>query len=369
MTETRSLRPAAAEAIAGVRPLRPADVPALASMRNRCFPFESPAPRAALERDLRDVFLDNPWRDPDLPSLVYEDAGGRVIGFLGVVPRPMSLGGVRIRAATTTRLMVEPDRRGVAALALLRSFLRGPQDLSLADQASDDSRALWERLGGTTAVLYSVDWFRPIAPARAALSYLGYMTRSHTLEVIARSLGRMIDAAFASVPRNPFRPRPSPLAGDELSECDLLHRLSESTDAYTLGPRYTPSTLAWLFSMHERRLHGLRKVLVRDGATPIGWYVYGLNRRSFAQVVRLGTTRGRLGDVLEHLVDDARRHGAVGLLGRLEPRLLGEMRDPLCIFRRAPWVLVHSRSSAVLDAIARGDAILSRMEGEWWIPR
>src|SRR6185503_523061 len=137
----------AAEAQAGVRPFRQEDLPAIVELRRRCFRFEAPAPDEQVERDLTTLFLDSPWRDPELPALVYEDAQGKIVGFLGVLPRPMSLGGVPIRAAATTRLMVEPERRGVAALRLLQTFLSGPQDLSLADQATGSSRALWERLG------------------------------------------------------------------------------------------------------------------------------------------------------------------------------------------------------------------------------
>lgn len=361
-------RPSAAEATGGVRAFRPADIPAVIDLRRRCFPFDTPPPAARLERDLVGLFFDNPWRDPELPALVYEGAQGRVIAFLGVVPRPMSLGGVPIRAAVTRRLMVDPAHRGVAALRLLQSVLTGPQDLSLADSATGASRVLWARLGGTTAVLYSIDWFQPIAPARAALGCLSYMTRSRALDLIARTAGRAADAALRHLPGSPFRRVPTRFSGEALSEAELLVCLGDSADAYTLSPGYTPSSLAYLLTMLEGRFGRLRMVAVRDGAERIGWYVYGLNRQGIAQVARVAASPGRLSHVVDHLADDAFRHGGAALLGRLEPRLLGELRDPLCIMRQAPWVLVHSRSAAVLDAIARGDAILSRMEGEWWMP-
>ena len=282
----------------------------------------------------------------------------------------MSLGGVPVRAAVTTRLMVERERGGIGALRLLQAFLNGPQDLSLADQATATSRALWERLGGTTAVLYGLDWFRPIAPTRAVLGYLAFMKHSRAIEAVARSLGRVVDGVLTRLPGSPFRGRaPSRFTGDALTEAQLLDRIDATSDTYALAPQYTPETLTWLLRRIDERLRAVRAIVVRDGAQPIGWYVYGLNRQDVAQVVRLATVPRRLGDVMRHLVADASSHGAAALLGRLEPRLLGEVDDPLCIFRRAPWVLVHSRASAVLDAIARGDAVLSRMEGEWWMPR
>lgn len=361
-------RPSAAEATGGVRAFRPADIPAVIALRRRCFPFDTPPPPSRLERDLIRLFFDNPWRDPELPALVYEGAKGRVIGFLGVVPRPMSLGGVPIRVAATRRLMVEPEHRGVAALRLLQSVLTGPQDLSLADSATDASRALWTRLGGTTAVLYSIDWFQPLAPTRAALGYLSYMTHSRALDLLARTAGHAVDAVLMHLPKSPFRRTPTRFTGEEISRAQLLVCLADSAEAYTLSPAYTPSSLAYLLTMLQGRFARLRMMAVRDGTERIGWYVYGLNRQRIAQVVRLAAAPGRLPHVMDHLADDAFRHGGAALLGRLEPRLLGELRDPLCVMRQAPWLLVHSRSTAVLEAIARGDAILSRMEGEWWMP-
>jgi hypothetical protein len=321
-----------------------------------------------VERDLRRLFLDNPWRDPALPALVHEDGAGRCIGFLGVVPRPMSLGGLPLRAAVSTRLMVDGQRPGVA-MRLLQAFLAGPQDLSLADEASATSRALWERLGGTTAVLYSLDWVRPIAPAAALLGYLAYTRGSRALEVAARAAGRLVDGALRRAPGSPLARARSPLAAEELSDGQLLERLQARAEACALGPCYTPATLGWLLRWLEERLDGLRRVAVRDGAEAIGWYVYGLNRQRIAQVVQLAAAPRRLNDVLGHLVQDAAARGGVALLGRAEPRLLGELDEPLCVLRRAPWVLVHARSSAVLDVIARGDALLGRLEGEWWMPR
>ncbi|HEY6184721.1 MAG TPA: hypothetical protein VIW67_20930, partial [Terriglobales bacterium] len=45
-----------------------------------------------LEGYFREVFFHNPWFDSSMGSLVYEE-GRRVVGFQGVVPRPMSLNG------------------------------------------------------------------------------------------------------------------------------------------------------------------------------------------------------------------------------------------------------------------------------------
>jgi Acetyltransferase (GNAT) domain len=346
-----------------VRPFRRADVAAVDALWRRCFAREPPPTPGRLEA----VFLDNPWRQPDLPSLVYTDERGDTIGFLGVVPRPMSLDGASLRAATSTRLMVDPDRRGIAAFRLLQTFLAGPQDLSLADFASAGSRVLWERLGGATAIRYSLEWFRPVAPARAALGWLAHVARSRTIGVIAQSLGRLTDLPLTRLRSSPFRRPVAGCTGEVLSEAALLDCLERWAPGPALRPRYDPATLAWLLGMLRGKLRGLRGVRVRDADTVIGWYVYGLERE-VAQVVRLEATAGRFGDVQRHLLADAFEQGAAAVCDRLAPRRLGELDDRLCILRRAPWVLFHSRVREVRAAIALDDAVLSRMDGEWWIP-
>ena len=54
------------------------------------------------------VFLDNPSRDEALPSLVYEDDDGQIVGFLGVVPRRMSMNGEPLKAAVWLNVPNEP---------------------------------------------------------------------------------------------------------------------------------------------------------------------------------------------------------------------------------------------------------------------
>lgn len=206
-----------------------------------------------LPERLATVFLEHPWRDADLPALVYEDRGGAVIGFLGVIPRPMSLDGVPLRAAVSTRLMVQPGHRGAAALRLLQTFLRGAQDLSLADSASAASRVLWERLGGEVAANYGLQWCRPLAPVRAALAGLAIQRRSRLAARLAGTVGPVADAALRWLPGAPFQRRPSRFTGEALSTEALLDCLEARAAGYALRPRYTASSLAWLLGVLQRK--------------------------------------------------------------------------------------------------------------------
>jgi hypothetical protein len=263
--------------------------------------------------------------------------------------------------------MVDPDRRGIAAFRLLQTFLAGSQDLSLADFSTGASRVLWERLGGTTAVRYSLEWYRPLAPTRAGLGWLAHVRQSRMLDIAARALGPIVDLPLTQLPGSPFRRVPARYTGEQISGAEVLDCLERWDAGATLRPRYTSETLTWLLGMLGGKLRNLRAVRVCDSSGLIGWYVYGLERE-VAQVARLEAAPGRFADVQQHLLADAFDQGAAAVCDRLAPRRLGELDDRFCVLRRAPWVLVHSPMREVREVIAGDDAVLSRMEGEWWIP-
>src|SRR3989449_11509383 len=78
------------------------------------------------------VFLDNPSRDVRLSSLVCEEGGGRIVGFLGVVPRGMSMNGERLLAAISSQFVVDQaGQAGLRAVRVAKEDFDGPQDLSI----------------------------------------------------------------------------------------------------------------------------------------------------------------------------------------------------------------------------------------------
>src|SRR5207247_934909 len=163
------------------------------------------------------VFLDNPSRDVRLSSLVCEEGGGRIVGFLGVVPRGMSMNGERLLAAISSQFVVDPaGQAGLVAVRLAKAFLDGPQDLSISDEATDVSRRIWEGLGGTTSLLHSLHWTRPLRPARLALSLLRNRGRVAPFAVAAGPLARIVGALATRIPGSHFRQSAPRVSADDL---------------------------------------------------------------------------------------------------------------------------------------------------------
>src|ERR1035441_4638884 len=121
------------------------------------------APGKALPKYLCDIFLANPWASPETPTLVYLE-GGKIVGMVGVLPRPMEFRGKPIVAVTTTQFMVHPEFRGPAAIQLLRRVFQGPQDMTWTDGAAEEVSGLWTALGGYPASLYAFNWIRILRP-------------------------------------------------------------------------------------------------------------------------------------------------------------------------------------------------------------
>ncbi len=89
---------------------------AVADLRRRTFRFSRWDSAEALQAYLKTAFLENPWYDEELPSLVYEESPGKIAGFLGVVPRPMVMHGKAIRAAVTTQFIIRFHPRPASAI-------------------------------------------------------------------------------------------------------------------------------------------------------------------------------------------------------------------------------------------------------------
>lgn len=347
------------------------DVPAAAGLFARAYPEYRWSSQAACESYFREILFENPWRGLELPSWIAEE-DGRITGYYTVVPRPMLFRGRPIRVAVASQFVVDPDRRdSLTTLQLAKACLSGPQDLTLTDGATDLGRRMWVGIGGTAALLYSLHWTRPLRPARYALSLLhdrGALPRPLTLA--ARPLGALVDALVSRLPPNRFYREESKFSEEALDPIAMLAHLPEIVDGKALQPVYDARSLAWMLEQAARKTwHGtLRARAVLDGQRqPIGWFLHYVRPGAASEVVQLAARNGAFDGVLQRLLADAWRHGAVAVRGRLEPRYAQELSARHCWLRReGPWLLVHSRHAEVLAAIQAGSAFLSRLEGEWW---
>jgi hypothetical protein len=362
-----------ASSVTGViRPFREDDIGQVAELHRSIFAtgFSMSSGRLSLyDSYFREVFLSHSRQCEDLPSLVYEE-GGKVLGFVGSVPRPMRIRGRPVLARLTTQFIVHPRRRGLVGVKMLQTMFKGPQDLTVADEGNTSTRTIWEAVGGSAARLQSFNWIYPLRPCSTALSVMaGRGGAGAALAAISAPVARSLDWLTARLHMNPFRTVEPRLAGYEMDSETLLASLSSRLDQ-SLQPAYDRHSLEWALG-RAARFQGrgtLRKVIVKSkNQETAGWYVSYSNPGGVEEVLQISAKPVAAQDVFDHLLHEAQQRGAAAVRGRFDPVFMESYVEKRCIMRCGPWFLVHSRNPELTRAFQDGDVFFSRLEGEFCI--
>lgn len=353
-----------------IRPFQPDDLVPAADLFCRIFRAHGKPNRDAVAAELEHVYFANPWYEQDRSSLVSE-SDGRLTGFLGVMRLPMRFKGRELQGAIGGNFMVEPGQTNpYTGSLLMKRFVEGPYDLAMTDTSNESGRKVWTSIGGTTSQLYSLQWVRLLRPVGFGVEIATSSKKLKRFQGVTSSLGRALDATLAKVRCNPFRPTQSDFEVRELTSELLLEGIKSLSKLQPLVADYKSESLAWLLEAAARkkefgnRLIG--KALFRGDAIR-GWYLYYPNAGRRGQVVQVLAQPRYVRQVLEHLFGDAWNEGSTSLVGRVHPLLMDDLPGLKCFFlNRKTWVQFSTRDEEVKNAIHRGEALFTRLEGEWW---
>jgi hypothetical protein len=323
-----------------------------------------------LAQKLEMLFFDQPWADPELPSLVYVDHNDRVKGFLGSHVRRMSFDGEQIRVACGGQLATYPDVRRQAAVAfLIREYLSRPHDLALTDTGSEAVQRIWEAFGGETAHLQCIGWVRLFRPWRFAAEFLA--RGRPIVQQLGRTLSRLLDPVTLGAAAPYLDVKKPKVYAERLTPKTLASELPHLAGRLRLRPDYDERFLTWMFrELAQGKGRGSPVgFLVMDGTERVlGWYLYVLLPGGISRALGIGGDRQGYDGVLDHLFHHAYAGGSAGIQGRLEPGLAEPLSRRRCIFHRSGHqVLVQSKRPEILHALASGNALLTRMDGDYWL--
>ncbi|MGH8907637.1 MAG: hypothetical protein ACRD0K_14220 [Egibacteraceae bacterium] len=354
-----------------VRPLELDDIPEVASLYEAVSRSGSRTPPPRLAQYFARTFLDHPWVDPQIPSLVFETGDGRIGAFIGSHVRALRFNGRRIRVGCSGQLVSDPAAggRGAGAL-LLRRYLCGPQDLTITDGATPQVRQMWEQLGGSTSFFSSLSWTRFFRPFRFAGDHLLERRGGASWRPLLRPLSSALDGLAARACGPLLRMARPPTRGEQLTPQALLEHLPSVAGRLRVRPDYDEESLRWLFQEAARvaTRGDLARQLVRDhNGRALGWYVAYLRPGGVGHVLQIAARDRDVAAVIDHLFHHAWRSGATALRGRCEPLLFTPLRQRHCHLRHDALVLVHSRDASLVHAVLTGDGLVTRMEGEWWM--
>jgi hypothetical protein len=362
-----------------IRPMERADLDAVVALYERVMRSGAATPSPELRAWFERVVFDHPSADPEIPSLVAVE-GDVLAGFLASHPRRLRLDGASARLACSGQLVVDPvARRRASGALLLRTYLDGPQDLTITDGATELVRAMWERLGGEAAHPQCIEWLRTLRPGSLAAALWARRRGRPRPSGPVAAVGRVADAAArllpaprawgeAGAPGDPQRQA----AGTEPLTAELLAAELPAVGArMRLRPDYDVTFAGWLLdelaAVHARGQ--LRARLVRDAdGGGLGWFAYYLVSGGLSPAVSVAARdEASAGAVLDALFDDAADGGAAGVHGRLEPLLVAPAAARGCFFRYVGEALVHAREPEVAALATSRHALLTRLEGEWWM--
>lgn len=356
-------------ASAEIRPFTRADV---AEVGNLC---RAHVPGWSLDDDLlAGLMLDDPWADPELPSLVAMDGTGRIIGFTGVQTRRVRYDGASIRAVHSGHGVVEPNRRGGATGAMLIGrALSGPQAFTWSDGTIDAVAAIFRTFGGQIDHVRSCDWVLGLRPTRWLFSVVaGSAPRSERAS--RRALVPVGGFPFQSLGRRVFRsafPGPFPgLTSEDADASTIVEHLLDLNKDNRLWVDHDEAHLEHMFGL-VRRFGGLESFkgtlhcrLVRRNGKAVGWYAYLLRSAGASRVLHI-TARERDADaVLSDLVAHAREHGSAALAGRAEPHLQRALTQHFAILGYARQPTIHTKDPALAATLATQASVVTRIDGD-----
>src|SRR5512133_238608 len=328
--------------MAEIRPLQQSDLPAVSALLGANLPAWAAAEH--VPSFLHATLIDDPWSDPELPSLVSVDEKGEPIGFIGAQSRRFSFGDRSLRAVCASHLAVAPEKRGGAVGALLlRRLLTAGQDFTYSDTANDEMARMCVTFGGQLDQTRTCDWMIVLRPLRWLGSLSGAVLRRREVgpEV---PVGALPFKALMPGGRRRSFPLPQPdVRGERAAAAQIAEKLPEIAAGIELRTDYDAGFLEHLFAQMQPLFGAVEHRLVRRGDRAIGWYAYVSQAGAAIRLLHL-LAHAREGEpVLAELVSHARERGAAVIGGRMEPHLVATLQPwmPVLGFSRRPWVHAH----------------------------
>jgi hypothetical protein len=150
----------------------------------------------------------------------------------------------------------------------------------------------------------------------------------------------------------------------------LLRAFPEVVGRRALLPDYTKDGLTWLLDVAAKKeQYGtLHKVAVRDSSDSIvGWYMYYGKPGEVAQALQYAARKNMESAVLNNMFEHAKAQRCVAVMGGMETSAVKEFSENQCMFfLRSMCTVAYSQDREIIGALTRGDAFISRLEGEWW---
>jgi len=356
-----------------IRDFEKRDIESVARMFQRTFRGKSADKEKvspSLVASLEQSFFGHPWQDAGLNSKVATDDAGRVLGFIGVIPARLQVGERSVLAAFAGSMMVEdPKANPLIGARLLRAFLSGPQDISLTETANATALGMWQKLGHALDPAYSLNWVRVLRPVSTAVHLLEHRLR---LAYLLRPFGRIADRLISVVRRPSFgngegrKLEFRDVTREEFGKAALVLK-----DVYAMHPDWDERSLGWFLEQSEqKRSFGYPEWRVAYGpdSKPAAAYVYFAKVGGIGWVLQALSQPARADEMVEDLFAHAYHYGCASVRGAAHPWLTPALLQRKAAFLGRSFYVAHAKDKTLLEPIKSGQALISGIAGERWMP-
>jgi hypothetical protein len=351
------------------RPLTLDDLPDVAELFGAVFRNGIPLQKTKVIEHMRAIYLDGPWFDAEISSIVHTDAGGRVNGFFGVMQVPMVWRGAPVRVGITGALMVaNPAADPLAAVRMAKAHLAGPQDLTICDSANRTSLDLAQELKFAIIGSNCLEWYRVLRPAGLGMELLRLRGMAG-LAALGGMAARLVDHRLRQMRFRGAETAASVLDRDIEIQAFVKNAL-QLANPFLLRPRWDPPGLEWQLRLAaEKKVWGplhIREVTTKAGKL-VGTYLYHGRRGGVAVVLQVLAHPGMAARVLACLCRHAGEIGCVAVRGQTSAALMdGLFRTPSVFYRHRAATVAYSRDAEMVTALMTGNALVGGLIGDTW---
>ena len=352
-----------------VRPMRPADVPAVAQLFLRIFRGVDKPADADLQHYLGSLTLTSPAYDDVSATQVYEQQDGRIRSALLAVPMRFVACGTILPGRLLGVFMTDADKEAAGAAQLILALRPRRADFAFCDSASPTSRGHLLAIGGKPIPVQNLEWtrsFRPVGALAGRFAKRFLYGKSLGLTILARPFDRLL----RHLRPEPDAAEPRVASVAEMSIPTFLEHAPRLVAHYAVRPLWAQEELSWLVSLaaQNTRLGAftIRSVVDRAEAI-IGCFVYYAAPGRAAHVLNVLALPGREPVVLDAMFRHLDETGHVEARGRAQLALMaGLCQQRWLVFRHRAFALVLTRVPEINDAVARGDVYVGGLAGEDW---
>ncbi len=352
------------------------DLDAVVAQYRTIAPGAANRPLAEVTDKLRSMMLEQPSFGDDAPhSLVHEGSDGRIVGFMGVIPRRWQLGERILLGATTTGFVVDaehPDSM-VSALWLARGSITQGQDFTFVDRPTPQVVQIFGRVGAEVLTGHGYDFRMPLRRHEVARQDLeGRLRYRRWWPAVARlgPLGRRIASELDA--RRPLTlPTAKEAAVDlEPATADTLYEARKALATY-YGPCLVDDEALthWQFDyMANYPSRGdFRWFIARSGGQAVGWMLYYVREDQPSEVSSIIALPKHKQAMVAALVRSTYHDGCTSLIGTTGAAMAHELIERGAIIDGGDRIQVRSKDPEIMSAFRSNRALVTGLEGEVWV--